>query len=88
MLKLVIQLVLCAQSSTKDYIRAEHKLHSISKLSISQVIIPQVIFEPIYILRALNAGTCIRQDDLVYCADLHRKHVFTIANTRKSGEVL
>ena len=34
----------CAQSTTKDYIRAEHKLHSISKLVISQVIIPQVKF--------------------------------------------
>ena len=27
-----------------DYIRAEHKLHPISKLFISQVIIPQVMF--------------------------------------------
>ena len=33
-----------AQSTTKDYIRAEHKLHSISKLFISQVIILQVMF--------------------------------------------
>ena len=33
--------MLWAQSATKDYIRAEHKLHSISKLVISQVIIPQ-----------------------------------------------
>ena len=31
------------QSSTKDYIRAEHKLQSVSKLFISQVIIPQVV---------------------------------------------
>ena len=35
-----------------DYIRAENKLHSISKLFISQVIIPQVMFfKPIYIPR-------------------------------------
>ena len=34
--------VLWAQSTTKDYIRAEHKLHSITKLFNSQVIIPQV----------------------------------------------
>ena len=33
-----------AQSTTKDYIRAKHKLHSISKLFISQVMIPQVMF--------------------------------------------
>ena len=36
--------MLWAQSTTKDYIRAEHKLHSISKLFISQVIKPQVMF--------------------------------------------
>ena len=33
-----------AVSTTKDYIRAEHKLHSISKLFISQVIIPYFMF--------------------------------------------
>ena len=33
-----------AQSTTKDYIRAEHKFHSIFMLFISQVIIPQVMF--------------------------------------------
>ena len=37
-------LVLSVQSTTKDYIRAEHKLHSISKLFISQIIISQVMF--------------------------------------------
>ena len=31
-------------ATTKDYIRAEHKLHSVSKLFTSQVIIPQVKF--------------------------------------------
>ena len=33
--------MLRAQSTTKDYIRVEYKLHSISKLVISEVIIPQ-----------------------------------------------
>ena len=57
----------------RDYIRAEHKLHSISKLFISQVIIPQVMFfEPIYIPWALNTGTCIQQGDLFSSAGLHR----------------
>ena len=42
--QLVSQLVLRAQSTIKDYIRAEHKLHPICRLFISQVIIPQVIF--------------------------------------------
>ena len=34
--------MLWAQSATKDYIRTKHKLQSISKLFIPQVIIPQV----------------------------------------------
>ena len=74
--------MLLAQSTTKDYIRAEHKLYYNSKLnSISQVIIlPQVMFlEPVYMPRALNTGTCIQQGDLFYPAGQHRK---------KLGEVL
>ena len=43
-----------AQSTTKDYIRAEHKLHSISKLFISQVIILQVMISLAYLY---SAGT-------------------------------
>ena len=47
---------------------------------------PQVIlFEPIYIPRALNAGTCIRQGDLFYSAGLHRRHVLATANTGNTG---
>ena len=41
--------MLWAQSTTKDYIRAEHKLHSIFKLFISKVIIPQVMFLSLFI---------------------------------------
>ena len=53
--------------------RAEHKLHSISELFISQVILPQVtFFEPIYIPWAHNTGTCIQQGDLFYSSGLHR----------------
>ena len=40
--------------------------------------------EPIYIPRALNTGTCIRQGDLFYSAGLHRNHVLATANT---GEI-
>ena len=77
---------LYAQSATKDYIRAEHKLQSISKLFISQVIIPQVMFfEPIYIPRSLNTGTSIQQGDLFYSAGLHRIHVLATANTGEIG---
>ena len=72
--------MLSAQPTTKDYIRAEHKLHSVSKLFISQVIIPQVI-PP----RALNTGTCIKQGDLFYSVGLHMNHVLATANTGKIG---
>ena len=78
--------MLRAQSTTKDYIRVEYKLHSISKLFISQVIIPQVMFfQPIYIPRKLNTGTCIWQGDLFYSAGLHRNHVLATANTGEIG---
>ena len=61
---------------------AEYKLHSISKLFISQVFTPQVKFvERIYIPRTLNTGTCLQQGDLFYSAGLHRYHVL-------AGEVL
>ena len=40
--------------------------------------------EPIYILQALNTGTCIWQGDLFYSAGLHRNHVLATAIT---GEI-
>ena len=43
--------MLRAQSTTKDYIRAEHKLHSISTSFISQVITPQVMFFRLFLFR-------------------------------------
>ena len=70
-----------------DYIRAEHKLHSILELFISQVIVPQVMcvffFSLIYIPRVLNTGTCIRQGDIFYSVGLHRNHVSAAA----TGEI-
>ena len=47
--------MLGAQSTTKDDIRAEHKLHSISSLFISQVIIPEVFF--FFLAYLYSAGT-------------------------------
>ena len=44
-----------------------------------------MFFEPVYIPRALNTGTCIRQGDLFYSAGLHRNHVLAIANTGEIG---
>ena len=44
-----------------------------------------MFFGPIYILRALNTGTCIWQGDLFYSAGLHRNHVLATANTGKIG---
>ena len=81
--------MLSAQSTTKDYIRAEYKFHSISKFFISQVIIPQVmLFEPIYSPQALNTGTCLQQGDLFYSAGLHRNHELATANTGEIGRGL
>ena len=53
--ELVSSLVIWAQSTTKDYIRAEHKLHSICKLFISQVIIPHVFH--VFLAYLYSAGT-------------------------------
>ena len=44
-----------------------------------------MFFEPIYIPRAFNTGTCIRQGDLFYSAGLHRNHVLATVNTGKIG---
>ena len=44
-----------------------------------------MFFEPIYIPRALNTGTCIQQGDLFYSAGLHRNHVLATANTGEIG---
>ena len=44
-----------------------------------------MFFEPIYIPRALNTGTCLRQGDLFYSAGLHRSHVLATANTGEIG---
>ena len=78
--------MLSAQSTTKDYIRDERKLHCISKLFTSQVIKPQVMFFLSYLYSAgtqLNKGTCLWQGDLFYSTGLHRNHVLAIANTGK-----
>ena len=42
-----------------------------------------MVFEPIYIPRALNTGTCIWQDDLLYSAGLCRNHVLATDNTEE-----
>ena len=44
-----------------------------------------MFFEAIYIPRALNTGTCLRQGDIFYSAGLHRNHVLATANTGKIG---
>ena len=43
-----------------------------------------MFFQPIYIPRALNTGTCIQQGDLFNFAGPHRNHVLASANT---GEI-
>ena len=44
-----------------------------------------MIFSPIYIPRALNTGTCLRQGNLFYSAGLHRNQVLATANTGEIG---
>ena len=48
-----------------------------------------MFFEPIYIPRALNTGTCIQQGDQFYCVWPTPEPVLATANTgeKKSGEV-
>ena len=47
-----------------------------------------MFFEPIYIPRTLNTGTCLRQGGLFYSAGLHWNHLLATANTRKIGRGL
>ena len=44
-----------------------------------------MFFEPIYIPRALNTGTCLRQEDQFYSVSLDRNHMLATANTGKIG---
>ena len=44
-----------------------------------------MFFEPIYIPRALNTGTCVRQGDLFDSAGLQRNHVLATADAREIG---
>ena len=44
-----------------------------------------MLFEPIYIPRALTTGTCLWYGDLLYSAGIHRNHVLATDNTRKIG---
>ena len=44
-----------------------------------------MLFEPIYIPRALNTGTCIQQGNLFSSAGQHRNQVLATANTGEIG---
>ena len=44
-----------------------------------------MIFEPVYIPRALNIRTCLQEGDLFHSVGLHRNHVLATANTGKIG---
>ena len=44
-----------------------------------------MFFQLIYVLWALNTGTCIRHGDLFYSAGVHRNHVLATANTGEIG---
>ena len=74
--------MLWAQSTTKDYVRAEHKFHSISKLFISQVIIP---IHEFFLAYSHSAGTQHGNLHPEGWPILHRNHVLATANTGKIG---
>ena len=61
-----------------DYIRAEHKLHSISKLLISQVSTPQVLCCFVVVVVIVLAN-------LYFTGTRHRNHVLATAGTGKIG---
>ena len=46
-----------------------------SLYSLFRNVISEMIFDPIYMPRALNTGTCIQQGDLFYSAGQHRKKI-------------
>ena len=86
---LVSKLVLWAQSTTKDYIRAEHKLHSIVELFISQVIIPQVMFFLAYSAGTQHGNLHPTGWPILFCGPTLEPVLATAnAGEKKSGEVL
>ena len=83
------QLVLWAQSATKDYIRADHKRHSIFKLFISQVNIPQVRFFWAYLYSAgAQHGNLHPTGWPILFCETTQEQVLTTANAWKNRERL
>ena len=79
-----------AQLSRKDYIRAEHKLHSISRLFISQVIISNVVGFFFFLAYLYSAGTqhgnlYPARWPILFCGPT-QKLVLATANTGKNRE--
>ena len=84
---LVSKLVLWTQSTTKDYNRAEHKLHTISELFISQVILLQVMFFWAYLYSAgTQHGNLHPTGWAISFWRPRQEPVIAKANTRKNWE--
>ena len=83
----VSQLPLWAQSATKDYIRAEHKLYSVSKLFISQVIMSQVMFSLANLYSAGSQHWHLHPAGwpILFCTPT-QEPAFATANTGKNRE--
>ena len=81
--------MLWAQWTTKDYIMAEDKLHSISKLFISQVMIPQVMLllflSYLYSAGAQHGGLHPAGWPILFCEPTEEP-VLATANTGKAQE--
>ena len=77
-----------AQSTKKDYIRAERKLHSISKLLISQFVTPQVICFWAYLYSAgTQHGTLHPAGWPMLIYGPSQEPVLAAVNTGKNGRV-
>ena len=86
-------MVLKAQSTTKDYIRAEHKLHTVFKLFISQVIIPQVMFVCLFVFSLfIFRGHSTQELDsgrvTYFILRAYTESLLPQPTQKKSGEVL
>ena len=85
---LVSWLVLWAQSATKEYIRADHKLHSISKYSFRKSFYHKYFF--FFLAHLYSAGTQHRNLhptgwSISFCGP-SQEHVLATANTGKNWE--
>ena len=81
-------MALRAQSTTKDYIRAEHKLKAISKLFIPQVILPQVFLAQTTAQILFTILERITRSTIAHVLEpIHISRALSITNCIKQGDL-